>query len=50
MKSKEEGILRIDKADIHGYLARIYFKCKSYSKSFSDFKCGGFDIARSETI
>jgi hypothetical protein len=50
MKSKEKSISRIDTADAHGYLARVYFRGKSCSKLFSDSKWDGPEIARGEAI
>jgi hypothetical protein len=50
MKNKEKNIFRIDTADAHGYLARVYFKDKSSSKLFSDSKWDGPEKARDEAI
>ncbi len=40
-KSKHKGISRIDTADTHGYYARVYHNCRTYSKLFSDRVWGG---------
>ena len=50
MKNKEKGISRIDTADTHGYLVRVFFRGKSYSKLFSDSKWNGPEKARDEAI
>ena len=50
MKSKEKGIARIDARSGHGYLVRVYFKGKKYSKLFSDSKWNGHEGARKEAV
>ena len=39
--SKNKGISRIDSGSTHGYFVRGYRNGKTYSKLFSDLKCGG---------
>ncbi|MEX0324530.1 MAG: AP2 domain-containing protein [Puniceicoccaceae bacterium] len=40
-KRKEKGISRIDSASTHGWFVRGYRNGKTYSRLFSDLKCGG---------
>ena len=40
-----KGISRIDSGSTHGYFVRAYRNGKTYSKLFSDRKCGGEDKA-----
>lgn len=45
-KSKEDkGISRIDSGSTHGWFVRGYKNGKTFSKLFSDLKCGGKDQA-----
>lgn len=39
--SKNKGISRIDSGSTHGWFVRGYKNGKTYSKLFSDLKCGG---------
>jgi len=40
-KNKNKGISRIDSGSTHGWFVRGYRNGKTYSKLFSDRKCGG---------
>jgi len=40
-KKTEKGISRIDSGSTHGWFVRGYRNGKTYSKLFSDLKCGG---------
>jgi len=42
---KQKGISRIDSGSTHGWFVRGYRNGKTYSKLFSDRKCGGRDKA-----
>lgn len=42
---KEKGISRIDSGSTHGWFVRGYRNGKTYSKLFSDLKCGGKEKA-----
>lgn len=39
--NKNKGISRIDSGSTHGWFVRGYKNGKTYSKLFSDLKCGG---------
>ena len=39
--AKDKGISRIDSGSTHGWFVRGYRNGKTYSKLFSDLKCGG---------
>ncbi|MDX2109259.1 MAG: hypothetical protein SFY80_03355 [Verrucomicrobiota bacterium] len=39
--SKNKGISRIDSGSTHGWFVRGYRNGKTYSKLYSDYKCGG---------
>ena len=39
--TKDKGISRIDSGSTHGWFVRGYRNGKTYSKLFSDLKCGG---------
>lgn len=41
----EKGISRIDSGSTHGWFVRGYRNGKTYSKLFSDLKCGGREQA-----
>lgn len=47
---KNKGISRIDSGSTHGWFVRGYRNGRTYSKLFSDLKCGGkkkaMDLAR----
>lgn len=43
--TKEKGISRIDSGSTHGWFVRGYKNGKTFSKLFSDLKCGGKDDA-----
>lgn len=43
--NKEKGISRIDSGSTHGWFVRGYRNGKTYSRLFSDMKCGGKDEA-----
>ena len=45
VEKKEKGISRIDSASTHGWFVRGYRNGKTYSRLFSDLKCGGRDAA-----
>jgi len=45
---KEKGISRIDSGSTHGWFVRGYRNGKTYSRLFSDLKCGGADEALEE--
>ncbi|MEX0330948.1 MAG: AP2 domain-containing protein [Puniceicoccaceae bacterium] len=47
-KKKEKGISRIDSASTHGWFVRGYRNGKTYSRLFSDLKCGGRDNSLQE--
>lgn len=40
-EKKNKGISRIDSGSTHGWFVRGYRNGKTYSKLFSDLKCGG---------
>lgn len=40
-KTANKGISRIDSSSTHGWFVRAYRNGKTYSKLFSDRKCGG---------
>lgn len=40
-ENKNKGISRIDSGSTHGWFVRGYKNGKTYSKLFSDLKCGG---------
>jgi hypothetical protein len=42
---KEKGISRIDSGSTHGWFVRGYKNGKTFSKLFSDLKCGGSEKA-----
>lgn len=44
----EKGISRIDSGSTHGWFVRGYKNGKTYSRLFSDQKCGGSDEALAE--
>ena len=45
-----KGISRIDSGSTHGYFVRAYHSSKTYSKLFSDRKCGGKESALEQAI
>ncbi|MGJ8641530.1 MAG: hypothetical protein ACSHYA_19220 [Opitutaceae bacterium] len=45
-----KGISRIDSGSTHGYFVRAYHSGKTYSKLFSDRKCGGKEPALAQAI
>ena len=47
---KHKGISRIDSKDTHGWFVRVYNETITYSKLFSDLKCGGREIALTKAI
>ncbi|MBF0277997.1 MAG: AP2 domain-containing protein [SAR324 cluster bacterium] len=47
---KQKGISRIDSNDTHGWFVRVYNQTITYSKLFSDLKCGGREVALSNAI
>ena len=47
-EKKEKGISRIDSASTHGWFVRGYRNGKTYSRLFSDLKCGGREKALEE--
>jgi len=42
---RSKGVIRIDSESTHGWQVRVYRHGKTYSKLFSDKKCGGRDEA-----
>jgi hypothetical protein len=42
---RAKGVIRIDSDSTHGWQVRVYRHGKTYSKLFSDRKCGGRDAA-----
>lgn len=42
-ETKEKGISRIDSGSTHGWFVRGYRNGKTFSRLFSDLKCGGRD-------
>lgn len=42
---RAKGVIRIDSDSTHGWQVRVYRHGKTYSKLFSDKKCGGRDDA-----
>ena len=42
---RAKGVIRIDSDSTHGWQVRVYRHGKTYSKLFSDKKCGGRDQA-----
>lgn len=44
-EGKEKGISRIDSDSTHGWFVRGYRNGKTYSRLFSDLKCGGREAA-----
>lgn len=49
-KSKLKGISRIDSGSTHGWFVRGYRNGKTYSKLFSDLKCGGKNKAKALAV
>lgn len=49
-KAKEKGISRIDSGSTHGWFVRGYRNGRTYSRLFSDQKCGGKAAAREEAM
>jgi hypothetical protein len=47
-QSKDKGISRIDSGSTHGWFVRGYKNGKTYSRLFSDQKCGNSDEALAE--
>ncbi|MBF0286772.1 MAG: hypothetical protein HQM14_03065 [SAR324 cluster bacterium] len=47
---KHKGISRIDSKDTHGWFVRVYNESITYSKLFSDRKCGGRQIALEKAL
>lgn len=47
-RAKEKGISRIDSGSTHGWFVRGYRNGKTYSRLFSDQKCGSRDEALAE--
>lgn len=45
-----KGVIRIDSDSTHGWQVRVYRHGKTYSKLFSDRKCGGRDKAFTEAM
>ena len=45
---REKGISRIDSGSTHGWFVRGYRNGKTYSRLFSDLKCGGREEALAE--
>lgn len=43
--ARAKGVIRIDSDSTHGWQVRVYRDGKTYSKLFSDKKCGGRDAA-----
>ena len=48
--TKKKGISRIDSGSTHGWFVRGYKNGKTYSKLFSDLKCGGKKKAQDMAI
>lgn len=42
---RAKGVIRIDSESTHGWQVRVYRHGKTYSKLFSDRKCGGMEEA-----
>ncbi len=47
-QKKERGISRIDSGSTHGWFVRGYRNGKTWSRLFSDLKCGGRESAHKE--
>jgi hypothetical protein len=47
---RAKGVIRIDSDSTHGWQVRVYRHGKTYSKLFSDRKCGGRDEAFAQAI
>lgn len=43
--ARAKGVIRIDSDSTHGWQVRVYRNAKTYSRLFSDRKCGGRDKA-----
>jgi len=44
------GVIRIDSDSTHGYQVRVYRHGRTYSRLFSDRKCGGKDEAYEQSV
>lgn len=47
---REKGVIRIDSDSTHGWQVRVYRHGKTYSKLFSDRKCGGKEEAFEQAV
>ncbi|MEM1044172.1 MAG: hypothetical protein AAGI91_16305 [Bacteroidota bacterium] len=47
---REKGVIRIDSDSTHGWQVRVYRHGKTYSKLFSDRKCGGKEEAFQQAL
>ena len=47
---RSKGVIRIDSDSTHGWQVRVYRHGKTYSKLFSDRKCGGKEEAFQEAV
>lgn len=47
---RAKGVIRIDSDSTHGWQVRVYRHGKTYSKLFSDRKCGGREEAFEEAV
>ena len=45
MARRAKGVIRIDGGSTHGWQVRVYRGGKTYSRLFSDLRCGGKDAA-----
>ena len=47
---RTKGVIRIDSDSTHGYQVRVYRHGKTYSRLFSDRKCGGKEEAYQQSV
>lgn len=48
--SRAKGVIRIDSDSTHGWQVRVYRRGRTYSRLFSDRKCGGRDEAFAQAV